>query len=179
MSRSVISCPASRSAPDVISQVWRSASVFYAWRAQDLERTRLVANVRSPDALPSTPYSVGMRRLPVSYATSRAGCKCNPHSAAVSSYARSAATSKSLTATPTTRSPCPATPRGTVAALADRNHYRAAMVYRVAQSPRRLNRSTRILKPPQRRPVPAGSCLGGFRTPAPRPSRSTCEGRRP
>jgi hypothetical protein len=59
-----------------------------------------------------------------------------------------ASTSKSLTATLTTRSPCPATPRGTVAALADRNHYRAAMVYRVAQSPRRLNRSTRILKSP-------------------------------
>jgi len=48
----------------------------------------------------------------------------------------------------TPRSRCPSTSRATLAALADRNHHRVAVVNRVAQSPRRLNRSTRILKSP-------------------------------
>jgi hypothetical protein len=59
-----------------------------------------------------------------------------------------ASITNSLTATMAAGSRCPSTSRGTLAALADPNHRRAALVNRVAQSPRRLNRPTRILKSP-------------------------------
>jgi hypothetical protein len=54
----------------------------------------------------------------------------------------------SLTATMTARSRYPSTSRAVSAAPADRNHHRAAVVNRLAQSPPRLNHSTRILKSP-------------------------------
>ena len=59
-----------------------------------------------------------------------------------------ASITNALTATMTAGSRCPSTSRGTIVALADRDHHRAAPLNRLAQSPRRLNRSTRILKSP-------------------------------
>ena len=59
-----------------------------------------------------------------------------------------ASITNALTATMTAGSRCPSTARGTIVALAHRDHHRAAPLNRVAQSPRRLNRSTRILKSP-------------------------------
>ena len=75
-----------------------------------------------------------------------------------------------LTATMTAGSRCPSTSRGTIAALADRDHHRTAPLNRVAQSPRRLNRSTRILKSPFRTPAPiphARPVQAGVRKPSP------------
>ena len=53
-----------------------------------------------------------------------------------------------VTATMTAASRCPSTSCGTIAALAGRDHRPAAPLNRVAQSLRRLNRSSRILKSP-------------------------------
>jgi hypothetical protein len=59
-----------------------------------------------------------------------------------------ASIANALTATMTDKSRCHSTSHAALAALADRNHHCPAPASRAAQSPRRLNRPTRILKSP-------------------------------